>query len=188
LQTSATPGNAMLVRFAGNAAEVKLAIRKEISGIDPRITSAPGTLASLIAKDAEPFGKLLQLVLFLGAVATLMVVVGIYGVAAFSVRQRSRELGIRVALGATRAEIVRLVLVTGTGPVAAGLVLGMGLAVAAAVPLAMAFKGTPVRLPTGDWIAYIGSAVVLVIAATAAMFGPAMRAAAADPVKALRQE
>lgn len=188
LRATGSPGNAMIVRFVGSGAEVKLAMRKEIYAIDPRITSAPGTLQSLIARDAEPFGKLLQMVLFLGAVATLMVVVGIYGVAAFSVRQRSRELGIRVALGASKAEIVRLVMVTGTRPVGVGLGLGMGLAVAAAVPLAMAFKGTPVRLPTGDWVAYGAAALVLVIAAGAAMFGPALRAAGADPVRTLRQE
>src|SRR5262249_13362812 len=143
---------------------------------------------AIFDRDASPFTRLFQMVLFLGAVATLMVVVGIYGVAAFSVRQRTRELGIRMALGADKQEMVRLVMVAGTRPILVGLTVGMLFAMATAGPLSQAFQRSAMTLRPRDPLAYFAAAIALLLAAGAAMFGPALRAADADPVKALRQE
>jgi len=188
LRDTGWPGAEILVRFAGKAGAVERAVRQEMHKIDPRSISSPRTLQALIEREAAPFRTLLQMVFFLGLVAILMAVVGIYGVAAFAVRRRARELGIRVALGANQAEIIRLVMVTGTRPVIAGLAAGMCLALAAAQPLGRLFKSSSVGLDTTDPLTYLAAALVLALAAAAAMFGPAYRAAAADPVRTLRQD
>jgi ABC-type antimicrobial peptide transport system permease subunit len=106
-----------------------------------------------------------------GGLALLLAAVGIYGVVAYGVTQRLREFGIRVALGATRVEVARLVVWQGTSMAVAGSLLGVALAIAAAGVMSI-----------------VGATIVLMTVAGVASYIPARRAAAVDPGVTLRAE
>src|SRR5205807_833142 len=137
---------------------------------------------------AAIFWKMAEIVMLLGCVAMLLAVVGIYGVISFSVSRRTREVGIRMALGATRAEIVRCMIGSGVRPVIAGVSAGMLLSIVGAVALRQALRATPIGLNAADPVAYVAVAVLLVFTAFCAMLGPALRAARSDPSHALRHD
>jgi len=118
------------------------------------------------------------------ALALLLAAIGLYGVLSYGVSQRRREMGIRAAMGATRAQLVGLVLREGLAVVAVGLVIGLGSAAALARYLqSLLFGITPLDL----W-AYAAAPAVLLLVALAACAIPARRAAAVDPAEALRCE
>jgi ABC-type antimicrobial peptide transport system permease subunit len=133
------------------------------------------------------FWIMAELVLLLGTLAVLLAVVGIYGVVAFVVSRRTRELGIRIAIGATPADIIRFVLTSGMRPVLGGLLAGSLLALAGSEVLAQVLKGV-FAFPLFDPIIDGTVLVLLLSVALAAMSGPALRAAAADPMRALRND
>ncbi|HSA56400.1 MAG TPA: ABC transporter permease [Gemmatimonadaceae bacterium] len=120
----------------------------------------------------------------LGAVALLLAVLGIYGVTAYGVARRTREIGIRIALGSPRVRVQRLVLRQGV--VLAG--IGVTLGLVAALAVARLLESLLYGVPGTDPLALGGAAVVLVLAALAASWIPARRAARVDPVVALRTE
>ena len=121
---------------------------------------------------------------FLGAVALLLSAVGIYGATAYSVARRSGEIAVRMAVGARRVDVVRLVLRETAAVVGAGVVLGVPAAMAA-VRVASA---SVVGLAVGKAEGVVMAAGVLAGASLAAACSPAMRAAKSDPVTALRSE
>ncbi len=102
----------------------------------------------------------------------MLATTGIYGAVSFAVNQRTRDLGIRLALGATRFDIVREVFVSGGRPVVRGLFIGLWLSVALAASLRQNMKGTPLRLDSSDPLLYGGAALLLAAAAVLAMSGP----------------
>jgi ABC-type antimicrobial peptide transport system permease subunit len=124
----------------------------------------------------------------LGVSAIVLALVGVYGVVSFAVGRRTREIGVRVALGATRGDIVRLVLVSGARPVAVGIGAGLVLVVPAAIALTRVFQYTPVPLHAGDPVPYLLVAVSLAFVAAVTMLVPARRASAVAPSVALRTE
>jgi ABC-type antimicrobial peptide transport system permease subunit len=124
----------------------------------------------------------------IGLVATLLVTAGIYGAVSFAVNQRTKQLGIRVALGAQKLDIIREVFLSGGKPVVQGLLAGLWLSVAAAAGLERSFQGSPLRLDTANPLLYCAAALLLTAAAALAMLGPARRAARSDPLDALRCE
>ena len=119
-----------------------------------------------------------------GALALLLAAVGIYGVVAYGVTQRMREFGIRVALGATRREVTRLVVWQGTLMAIVGSVVGLILAVAAAGAMSNLVYGVAPR----DVVSILGAAALLLLVAAVASYIPARRAAAVDPGVTLRAE
>jgi ABC-type lipoprotein release transport system permease subunit len=102
--------------------------------------------------------------------------------------RRSKELGVRMALGANRSDIIRLVLASGMRPIAGGLSAGLLLSLGAARILTGVPRMQGSVLDTHDPIVYIAVPLLLGFAAVAAMFAPALRAAGWDPVWALRQD
>src|SRR5262245_25273559 len=124
--------------------------------------------------------------LVLGIVGTVLATTGIYGAVSVAVGQRTRELGIRVALGATRLHIIGEVFVSGGTPVLQGLIAGLRLSVATAAGLRESVKGSPVRLDSGEPLLYCAATLLLAAAAMTAMLGPARRGAKSDPMNALR--
>ncbi len=118
------------------------------------------------------------------AIALLLAAVGIYGVMSFSVRQRSREIGIRMALGAGRDAVVRSVLREALEMTSAGIAVGC-LATLLATPL---FAGLLFRVPPRDVVAFGFGVAVLALAAFLASYLPARQATRIDPVTALRSE
>ena len=120
----------------------------------------------------------------LGGVALLLALLGIYGVTAFSVAQRTREIGVRVALGADHRRVVSMVLRQGLGLAGVGVLIGAALGVVVTRLLSALLYGVGAT----DSIAFLGAGGLLAFAALVASWVPAMRAAAVDPVIALRAE
>ena len=119
-----------------------------------------------------------------GAIAMLLAAIGLYGVIAYSVARRTREMGIRIALGAGSASVIGLVMRQGLGVAAAGLIAGCLLAIVAARAMADALYGVGAADPV-SWVAAI---VVLLTVSGLANFIPAWRAARVNPSVALRTE
>ena len=166
-------------------AEPTAAIRKLVADLDPALPILrQGSLEEQIGTSLFPQRLALWVAGTLGTVALLLALLGIYGVTAFSVAQRTREIGVRVALGADRARILRLVLRQGVVLAVLGVVIGA----AAAAGVTRLVRGLLYGVPPTDAIAFGGAAIVLSLAALAASWIPARRAAAVDPVVALRSE
>ena len=178
----------LVVRFEGDAQPLRVAVREALRNLGPASSSEPTTLAAANASMAATFMPLVDMVGTVGVTAIVLALVGIYGVVSFSVGRRTREIGVRIALGATRADIMRLVLTTGARPIAAGLACGLTLAVPGAIALSRIFERTPVPLRAGDPLPYIVVAVLLALAALLAMSLPARRAAAVPASVSLRAE
>ncbi|MGH7481876.1 MAG: ABC transporter permease [Longimicrobiales bacterium] len=172
-------------RTAGDPASLAQPIRRLIAAQD----------ADLAMADVQALDRMLDVsltqprfyTLLLGgfaAAALLLAAVGIYGVLAYAVGQRRRELGIRLALGAGRRRVLGLVLRSAGGLAAAGLVIG----VVATIGLTGLLRGMLYGLSPTDPVALGGAIVVLGIVALAASVLPAQRATRVDPMVALRQE
>jgi ABC-type antimicrobial peptide transport system permease subunit len=125
-----------------------------------------------------------QLAGALGLFALILATVGMAGVFAYAVQQRTREVGIRMALGATPAQVVRLVLGGSSRAVVIGVVAGFAMA----LPASRLLRNVLYGLSPLDPIAYISVALILAIAGLAASYAPARRATRVDPVTALRHE
>jgi predicted permease len=181
-------GDAILVRFRGDAVSTQARIRGMLRGMDSEALPQVETLQAALDNIADSFWKVVEMVLFLGIVAMTLALIGIYGVVAFTVSRRTREIGIRMALGATRRDVVMAVIRSGVTPIVAGLSAGLLLAVAGAVALSKALHGLPVDLNVGDPTVYVAVSLLLALAALAAMLRPALRAAKLDASRALREE
>jgi ABC-type antimicrobial peptide transport system permease subunit len=119
-----------------------------------------------------------------GTVALTLAIVGVYGVVSYVVTQRTREIGIRVALGARRAQVIRLVLLGALGPVLAGVALGaVGAVFAARLLGTLLYEVQP-----GDPAVLAGIATLLTGAAAAASLVPGARATRVDPMTVLKAE
>jgi ABC-type antimicrobial peptide transport system permease subunit len=126
---------------------------------------------------------MILLSLFSG-VALLLAVLGVYGVLAFSVAQRTSEFGVRIALGARAGDILRLVLRQGLGLVAVGIAVGLVAAFAAGRVVSTFLFG----LSPADPVIFVAVPILLVIVALVASLVPARRGASADPMTSLRAE
>jgi predicted permease len=186
LPTAGRTPDVLMIRFAGDAASIDDAVRKVIHSLDRELMPRPRRLEAMRQEMALTFWRLARLVLFLGAVALLLAVIGIYGVVAFAVSRRKREIGIRIALGATRGVVVRTILRPGMRPVLAGLAIGSVLTIVGVYGLAQVLRETPLAISTLDPLVYLAVSVILLGSAATAMLGPAWYATRADPVEALR--
>jgi len=181
-------GSSLMIRFAGEARPIAEALRNVLREMDREMIATPQTLRAKLDEQAARFWVPVRLILLLGIVAMLIAVIGIYGVVAFAVSRRSKEMGIRLALGATQSDIIGLVLRSGFKPILAGLAAGLLFAVAGSVVLVRVLRNLPIAFEIGDPLVYLAVSLLLSLAALAAMFGPARRAAKADPMRALRQD
>jgi ABC-type antimicrobial peptide transport system permease subunit len=142
------------------------------------------TLEAIRSHSLAPPRLTALLVTLFAGVALVITAAGIAGVVSFLVNQRTAEIGMRMALGAPRASVVRMILGQGLGPVAAGLALGVtGALMLTRVVARLLFAVEPTDPPT-----YVAVAVTLAIVAALACLAPARRAAAIDPMRALRAD
>ncbi len=118
-----------------------------------------------------------------GLLATVLAALGVYGVVAYSVGQRRREIAIRMAIGAERRNVLGLILRQGMLPVAIGIAAG----IAGALALAWTVRSLLFGIGAADPLAFGGAALVLAFVALAAVYFPARRASGLDPVNALRE-
>ena len=175
----------LTVASSGDPARLSSAMRADVQALDPTLpieNVAP--MRSFIDDSvAQPRFRTTLLGLF-GAAALLLAVLGIYGVISYSVGRRTREVGIRLALGAAPADVLRMVLGEGLALVGLGLALGVAGAFLATRSLSsLLFEVS--RLDAGSWVAV---AALLLLAGLAASWLPARRATRVDPVTALRSE
>jgi predicted permease len=182
MQKSAPPS--MLIRVSGDSTPMVAAIREIVRQLDPQMGSDVGTLKSKIEQHGERLKPLLILGTIAGLLALLLALTGVYGVVSFSVSQRVREIGIRMALGAQGSDVIRLILRSGVAPVLGGLVAGIGLALAASVVVRSITFGMSARDP----LTFAGVALLLLLSAFGAIWIPARRAAAMAPLASLRQD
>ena len=163
------------------------AVADTIARIDPKITISNQTTMTARV-NAAPTVYLRRsstwLVAGFAVVALLLGVVGLYGVIAYSVSQRTREIGVRIALGAQRGSVYRLILKEAGVMALAGIVIGTGCSIVAASLMRKLLFGTP----PWDITTLLAVAVVLGASALLASFLPARRAASVDPISALRAE
>ncbi len=173
------------VRTAGDPRALVNAISREVWGVDKdQPVTNIRTMDELIDLAAAQRRFQTLLLLIFAGVAVALAIVGIYGVLMYSVSQRTAELGIRVALGASPATIVRLVLRQAGALIAAGIVLGVG----GAYWLTRFLQDLLFEVKSTDWRAYAGAVALLALVAVVAALIPASRGARVDPMAALRQE
>jgi putative ABC transport system permease protein len=173
----------IVVRTGGAPEAVVPAIRDTLQALDPRVRLDIGLVATGLQNEVEE-PRILAVVA--GALATLalgLALVGIYGVTTFVTGQRTREIGLRIAIGASRGDVVRLLLEDSLRPVAIGLAAGAGVALVASRLIAVVFYG----VGASDPMAFASAIAVLLVSAAAAVFIPARRAARVDPAFVLRQ-
>jgi putative ABC transport system permease protein len=173
------------VRVAGDPLALAPALRKLISEIDK---SQPvydvKTLEEALADSIAPRRFNLYLIGTLATVALLLAVIGVYGVIAYSVAQRTHEIGVRMALGATRPEVIGMVVRQGLGVALAGI----GIGVAGAFMLMRMMESLLYQVKPTDPQTFAAVAIALALTALIASWGPALKAALVDPVIALRCE
>ena len=178
-------GVALYARTGGDARGFVPVLRREMSAIDPNsagLTAMP--LSDYIS--AAWFGpRLASLFLgVLGGISMLLAGVGLYGVMAYSVSQRTREIGIRMALGADPKGVLRMVMGRGLLLALSGIAAGLAVALAATPQIAPLLY----RVSPADPVSIAGAALFLIVVATLASLIPALRATRVDPIVALRQE
>lgn len=174
----------LLVRFDGDSRSLAPVITRTIRDLDKAQRVSPRTLYSLREEHAAQIRPLTDVILLLALVTVLLAVTGVYGTVVFSINQRTREIGIRTALGASRSHLLRSVLGQGFRQIVIGLAGGLLLA----LPAAFVFWHL-VRSPrVFDWQTYAIAALVLTFVSLCAYYIPARRAMRVDPIVALRYE
>jgi predicted permease len=180
------PMATFLVRTsAGDPAGLGAGIRAAVQATDAALpVSNIKTLPDMVTASLTPRRFVVVLLSVFAGLALLMAVLGLYGVISYSVAQRTQELGIRLALGAQRSEILRLVI--GQGMRLAGMGAACGLAVALLVSRML--RSQLFQMSPFDPLTFVATALVLIAAALAASYIPAYRATRVDPIDALRYE
>ena len=185
MPSSAVPSRAqnLLIRTAGDPMSVAGPVRAALQSLDPSLPiSPPRTLDDVVGASLTQRRFNMTLLVVFAGIALILAIAGIYGTVAYSVAQRTQEIGIRVALGATSREILGLVLFGSLKPVVAGLAIG----VVAALGLARLLAGLVYGVSTTDPLTFITLPVVLGVVAFLAGLLPALRATRVDPLDALR--
>jgi putative ABC transport system permease protein len=174
-----------VLRASVSPASVVHAVRGAIAAVDPDeplegVTAADAMVAGSISR---PRFRTVLMTAF-GLVALLLAVVGLYGVMAYSVSQRSKEIGVRMALGATQGSVLGLVFLEGATLVGIGLAVGLG----GALGLSRLLESVLFGVGAKDPAVFTAVPVLLAAVAAAAVFFPAHRAAGLDPVRTLGEE
>ena len=179
------PALAFAVRTAGDPAQYVNQMRRAVQSVDPdQPISGVRTMDELIAQSVGQRRLSMLLLSLFSGIALVLASVGIYGLMSYSVTQRSRELGVRIALGAGRSDVLRLVLRQGMSLALLGIVIGVGAAFALTRLIASQLYGVGATDPA----TFLGVALLLAATALAANLLPALRAMRVDPAVVLREE
>jgi predicted permease len=179
------PDVSLLVRTTGDVSQLISGIRAESHALDPTLPPpVTVTLERAASVALLPQRFAVMVTASLGAVGLLLAAIGLYGVLAFSVAQRTQEIGVRLALGAAKEQVLRMVVGEGLRVVTVGVTIGLALAALATRVLApFLFGVSPLDAST-----FAAGAGMLALVGVLASWLPARRAANADPMAALRQD
>ena len=173
----------LMIRTAGDPMSIAGPVRAALQSLDPSLpVSPPRTLDDVVGASLTQRRFNMTLLIVFAAIALVLAIAGIYGTVAYSVAQRTQEIGIRVALGATSREILGLVLFGSLKPVIAGLAIG----IFAAFGLTRLLSGLVYGVSTTDPVTFISLPLLLGLVAFLAGLFPALRASRIDPLEALR--
>jgi ABC-type antimicrobial peptide transport system permease subunit len=179
----AWPGMTITVRTAGDLRDLSSAVRSQVFAADRDLPIVNfRTLQQVVDQNLSQPRQMMYLIAGFAAVALLLAVVGLYGVMAYSVAQRTTEFGIRQAIGAQRRDILRMVLAQGLRLSLAGIAAG----ILAAVALTRLIATVLYRVRATDPLTFSAVALLFLLVALAATFIPAWRATRVDPFEALR--
>lgn len=176
--------NLLVIRHSGTAPALLAALPRQAYGLDRRFILSAMPYSSVIAKARHSADLSAAFATVLGGLSLLLVCVGIYGVAAYGIAQRTRELGIRVALGARPVRILVMVLHQNLRTVVVGAVVG----ILGAIAFGRLLRGLLYGISPSDPLAMACALVTLLATSTLAVWGPARRAARTDPAITLRHE
>ena len=176
----------LLIRTGSDTAEILRAIDPLIASIDPELLGTTSTLAEMLRRSPAFIVSSLSAAVAstVGLLGLFLALMGIHGTVSYIVVLRTREVGIRMAIGAQKRDILALILRESTRPVLAGLLVGVLLAVAASYLLRNLLFG----LNPADSVSYIGVSLLFLAIALLAAYGPSRRALSVDPMVALRYE
>jgi len=174
----------LIVRTSGNPAQLAAAVRETIQSLDNRAAISMRKMEDVVSRSTWSRRNLALQMGVLGAAALLLAAMGIYGVISYLVAQRTREMGIRLALGAQRRDLLKLVLGQGLTLTMIGVAAGLALALALTRFLSSLLFG----VGAADPITFAAIALLLAVVALAASLWPARRATKVDPITALRHE
>jgi predicted permease len=176
----------VLVRTAGDAASLQELVRKEALALEPGLRLNVGKIEAVLGRASSINSTRIasELAAGLGGLALVLATLGLYGVMAFAVVQRTREISVRLALGARSGQVQKLMIAQGMRLVLIGVLIGVPLAMAASKVVAGMIFGVSTRDPA----TYFGVALLLAVAGLTACWIPARRAMRVDPMIALRCE
>jgi putative ABC transport system permease protein len=179
------PFTSLIVRTTGDPASLENALREQIRAVDSDQGIAKMTLLQQMVSDSIARPRLETVVLTaFGVIALGLACIGLYGLIAFSVAQRIREIGIRIALGASRAGVFRLILGDGLRLTFAGVLLGfVGVVSATRFLRSILYEINPL-----DPVTLVSMICILLFVSLLACYVPALRATKADPAAVLREE
>jgi predicted permease len=177
--------SAFVIRTQGNPVDIAASARAAVASIDPGLPLADLRPLSEIVSAASGQPRFTTLVMsFFAIIAFFLAALGLYGILAYSVEQRVREIGVRVALGADKREIFRLIIGVGMRLALTGVAIG----VPSALALTRLMGGMLSGVTSADPVTYIAVVGMLMISALLASYLPARRATRVDPIVALRAE
>jgi predicted permease len=175
----------IVVRSTGDPLILGQALREALTAADPLVpTGAVRSMDQVLAHSLALRNFMMLLLSIFGGLALVLASVGIYGVVCFAVSQRTREIGVRMALGARPADVLRMILMEGLKLVAVGVVIGVG----AALMLTRLLEGMVYGVSMRDPLIFVLVNLLMVAVSLAACYVPARRAMRVDPITALRYE
>ena len=175
----------IVVRTTGNPLILNQALREALAAADPLVpTGTVRSMDQVLAHSLALRSFMMLLLSIFGGLALVLATVGIYGVISYAVSQRTREIGVRMALGARPADVLRMILTEGLKLVAVGVVIG----IAAALMLTRLLEGMVYGVSMRDPLIFLLVNLLLVTVSLAACYVPARRAMRVDPLVALRYE
>ena len=183
------PGTSLTLRVRGDPEQARQALLERLTSVDPALGTIT-TVRAMAGMQTSVLRIAFWVTVVLGGLALVLTLSGLFSVLSYVVEQRAKEIGVRMALGATTRHVVRVVLSQSLRPVGIGLVAGGGLAAA----LAIVLMSTPAASQIGavvhvfDPVAYAASLLLVVTTCALAASVPALRAARLDPIATLRND